>query len=65
LDAFPADLELFFRKMIDSVSPIYHKQMARYFTIAMVAEIPRDGMMYSFSDDIEDNPLQRLSHKNQ
>ncbi|KAK8096022.1 hypothetical protein PG999_014044 [Apiospora kogelbergensis] len=55
LHEFPPDLELFFQHLIDSISPIYRKMMARYFRIATIADIPMSAIMYSFLDDIDDN----------
>ncbi|KAK7991112.1 hypothetical protein PG990_015392 [Apiospora arundinis] len=56
LQEFPPDLELFFQHLIDSVAPIYRTQMARYFKIATLAHGPLPAMLYSYLDDIDDNP---------
>ncbi|KAK8022028.1 hypothetical protein PG993_012795 [Apiospora rasikravindrae] len=53
---FPPDLEPFFQHLIDSVAPIYREQMARYFEIATLAERPLLAMVYSYLDDIDENP---------
>ncbi|KAK6850274.1 hypothetical protein PG995_014107 [Apiospora arundinis] len=56
LHEFPPDLESFFQHLIDSVKPIYRTQMARYFKIATLADEPLPAMVYSYLDDIDDNP---------
>lgn len=54
LDRFPPDLEQFFKVLIDQVDPIYHKQMAQYFYVAVTARTPLPARYYSFMDDLED-----------
>ncbi|ETS73983.1 hypothetical protein PFICI_13849 [Pestalotiopsis fici W106-1] len=56
LEAIPPDLEPFFQVLIDSVSPIYHRHMSRYFAIATSSSQPQSAMMYSFLDDVGENP---------
>ncbi|KAK8057878.1 hypothetical protein PG996_011815, partial [Apiospora saccharicola] len=56
LQEFPPDLEPFFQHLIDSVQPIYRKQMTRYLKIATIAYRPLLAMVYSYLDDIDDNP---------
>jgi hypothetical protein len=56
LEAFPPELESFFKYLIDSVRDIYRTQLARYFTIATKADVPLPAILYSFLDDIEENP---------
>jgi hypothetical protein len=65
LETFPPDLESFFQVLIDSVSPVYHRQMSRYFAIATTAGNPQAAMMYSFLDEVEDNAMfaMTLEHK--
>ncbi|KAK8108438.1 hypothetical protein PG984_014239 [Apiospora sp. TS-2023a] len=56
LQEFPPDLEPFFQHLIDSVDPIYSKQMTRYLKITTIANRPLLAMVYSYLDDIDDNP---------
>ncbi|KAH8202377.1 hypothetical protein TruAng_003450 [Truncatella angustata] len=60
LDGFPPDLEEFFKVLIKLVDPMYHKQMARYFFLAVTAKHPLPASFYSFMDDLEDNPVLTL-----
>ncbi|KAK8076727.1 hypothetical protein PG994_003999 [Apiospora phragmitis] len=62
LREFPPDLESFSQHLIDSVEPIYRKQMAQYFKIATLADEPLPAMMYSYLDDIDDNPDYAIVH---
>ncbi|KAK7917976.1 hypothetical protein PG985_009850 [Apiospora marii] len=70
LQEFPPDLESFFQRLIDSVEPVYRKHMARYFKVATIADEPLFAMVYSYLDDIDENPdfaidlaLSELSHE--
>lgn len=56
LDAFPPDLDAFFQQMLDSIPVIYRKQTTRIFQIALVLDQPHDFLVYSFLDDLRENP---------
>ncbi|KAL5091206.1 hypothetical protein Trisim1_003178 [Trichoderma cf. simile WF8] len=51
----PADLESFFKHMLDSVEPFYHTQMVRTFQVAMGSRSPLPLMIYSFLDEDFEN----------
>ncbi|KAF3076185.1 hypothetical protein CFAM422_001684 [Trichoderma lentiforme] len=51
----PADLESFFKHMLDSVEPFYHTQMVRTFQVAMGSTSPLPLMIYSFLDEDFEN----------
>lgn len=56
LEEFPPDLESFFQHLLDSVAPIYRKKTALYFKITTIAQKPLLAMLYSYLDEIEDDP---------
>nr|XP_036580328.1 uncharacterized protein CTRU02_09558 [Colletotrichum truncatum]KAF6788240.1 hypothetical protein CTRU02_09558 [Colletotrichum truncatum] len=43
----PQDLEAFFKHILNSIDPFYHRQMAKFFQIALQAEEPLSIMLYS------------------
>lgn len=47
----PADLEEFFKHMLDSVDSFYHDRMVQTFRVAMCSPIPLALMIYSFLDE--------------
>ncbi|RDW63383.1 hypothetical protein BP6252_10928 [Coleophoma cylindrospora] len=47
----PADLEQYFKHMLESVDPFYHMQMVRTFQVAMTSDSPLALMIYSFLDE--------------
>ncbi|KAK2730167.1 hypothetical protein CKAH01_09689 [Colletotrichum kahawae] len=51
IEQIPRDLGPFFRHILQSIEPIYHKQMALYFQVALDAAHPLTLMHYSFLDD--------------
>jgi hypothetical protein len=51
IQTLPADLEQFFKHMLDSVDYFYHDQMVRTFQVAMSSPIPLALMIYSFLDE--------------
>ncbi|KAL7911635.1 hypothetical protein GGI35DRAFT_295222 [Trichoderma velutinum] len=51
----PADLESFFKHMLDSVEPFYHVQMVRTFQVAMGSTCPLPLIVYSFLDEDFEN----------
>lgn len=56
LDEMPSDLERFFMHMLSSVSPIYHKKMARILKVAAAAEGPLPFLIYHFLEAEHANP---------
>ncbi|KAF4463020.1 nacht nucleoside triphosphatase [Fusarium albosuccineum] len=51
LSSFPAELESFFKQMLESVPSFYHEKMAGALKVALYAMQPLDAMIYSFLDD--------------
>ncbi|KAL6694129.1 hypothetical protein J3F84DRAFT_400581 [Trichoderma pleuroticola] len=51
----PADLESFFKHILDSVEPFYYVQMVRTFQVAMGSTCPLPLMIYSFLDEDFEN----------
>ncbi|MCJ1250573.1 hypothetical protein MMC30_007801 [Trapelia coarctata] len=47
----PSDLEEFFRRMLDSVEPIYHQQMAQMLQVVTVAAEPLSLFTLAFLDE--------------
>ncbi|KAK6955382.1 hypothetical protein Daesc_003017 [Daldinia eschscholtzii] len=56
LERFPADLDGFFRQMLDTIPSIYLPSTARIFKIAVTALEPQFAVTFSFIDDIENDP---------
>jgi hypothetical protein len=56
LHYLPVDLEEFFQHMLDSVEPVYQTQMAQTFLVALTAKRVVPLLVYSFLDDIRENP---------
>ncbi|KAH8775890.1 hypothetical protein BGZ57DRAFT_369000 [Hyaloscypha finlandica] len=56
LHYLPVDLEEFFQHMLDSVEPVYQTQMAQTFLVALTAHRFLPLLVYSFLDDIRENP---------
>ncbi|KAI1347984.1 hypothetical protein F5Y01DRAFT_328962 [Xylaria sp. FL0043] len=56
LSKFPKDLESFFYKMLTSVPSFYRRHTARAFQTALSSEDALQLMLYSFLDDIDENP---------
>ncbi|KAI1111134.1 hypothetical protein F5Y14DRAFT_328253 [Nemania sp. NC0429] len=54
LKSFPKDLELFFQHMLNSISPIYQRRMARTFQTAVLSQRPLLLIFYSFLHDVLD-----------
>jgi hypothetical protein len=50
LSTFPADLEPFFKHILESVDPFYHEKMAGTLLLALHAEKPLQLEMYMFHD---------------
>lgn len=70
LDSFPPDLDSFFQHLLNSVSPPYRRQMARYFVVALETDELLPAMTYSFLDDLDEDrgiayirPHERMSHQ--
>jgi hypothetical protein len=56
LHYLPVDLEEFFQHMLDSVEPVYQTQMAQTFLVALTAKRVVPLLVYSFLDDIREDP---------
>lgn len=56
LHHLPVDLEEFFQHMLDSVESVYQTQMAQTFLVALAANDDLPLILYSFLDDIRENP---------
>jgi hypothetical protein len=56
LHYLPVDLEEFFQHMLDSVEPVYQTQMAQTFLVALTARVFVPLIVYSFLDDIREDP---------
>lgn len=56
LESFPEDLDDFFQHMFDSISAIYRTQTMRTFKIAIEAKQPQSLILYSFVDELEEDP---------
>lgn len=63
LDAFPRDLEDFFRHMLDDIPKIYLRKTSQMFRMATTAGAPMPLMIYSFTDDIDADPTFALKAK--
>jgi len=50
ISQLPQDLEAFFKLILNSVDPFYHRHMAQTFRIALQAEEPLSIMVHSFAD---------------
>lgn len=55
LEQFPADLESYFRHMIDSVPKIYLHETAQTFRIALSRDEPFLMMTYAYLDEVDDS----------
>lgn len=55
LQAFPPELEPFFKQMLDSVTLFYHFQMAELLRLSLVAQEPLNFMVYHFHDKEHDD----------
>jgi len=56
LERIPTDLGKFFKVMLESVEPFYHKKMAGTLQLALTAKKPLSVMIYSFYDlEYKDN----------
>lgn len=54
LDSFPADLEPFFKQILESVPEFYKEKMVTTLQIALAAKEPLDAVIYSFNDEADD-----------
>lgn len=61
LESFPKTLEAFLQRMLDTTLPMHKQQTARTFKVALTAEEPLDLILYSFMDEIEDDPSWALN----
>ncbi|KAN0113338.1 hypothetical protein V8E51_006289 [Hyaloscypha variabilis] len=61
LQHLPVDLEEFFQHILDSVEPVYQTQMAQTFLIALAAKNDLPLLVYSFLDDIREEPNYALN----
>ncbi|KAI3401782.1 hypothetical protein diail_8160 [Diaporthe ilicicola] len=50
LDSIPPDLELFFKKILDSVSHVYHTKMAGFLEMTVESFCPLDAAIYHFHE---------------
>lgn len=55
LNSFPADLELFFKQMLESVGPFYHKKMAAALRMAMEATSPLHPIIFALQEQEYDD----------
>lgn len=55
LQAFPPELEPFFKQMLDSVNLFYHCQMAGLLRLSLVAQRPLNFMVFHFHDKEHDD----------
>ncbi|KAK4217708.1 hypothetical protein QBC37DRAFT_396565 [Rhypophila decipiens] len=55
LVSFPVELEPFFRQILESVEPFYHKKMASTLLVALGADWPLNGLIYEFHEQEYDN----------
>ncbi|CAI9631056.1 unnamed protein product [Alternaria burnsii] len=56
LNAFPSDLDEFFRHMFISLDTIYRTHLSYMFQIALTARAPLSTVAYWFLDEIDDDP---------
>ncbi|KAK2765469.1 hypothetical protein FQN54_008323 [Arachnomyces sp. PD_36] len=56
LREFPSDLQDFFTHIFDSLEPVYKKQVARAFRVALAALTPLSPLNYWFLDLDEEDP---------
>lgn len=56
LDAFPSDLDQFFRHMFTSLDPTYRTHLSHMFQVAISAHEPLSTIAYWFLDEIESDP---------
>lgn len=50
VEAFPPELEPFFKQILDSVTQYYHCQMARLLRLSLISKRPLSFMVYHFHD---------------
>jgi NACHT domain len=55
LDALPSDLEDLFRKIMDSIEPIYRRNSSQLFQIVRAAVCPLNLLQFSFADEQNQN----------
>ncbi|KAJ8133152.1 hypothetical protein O1611_g474 [Lasiodiplodia mahajangana] len=55
LESFPVELEDFFRQILESVDPFYHKKMSTMLQMAIRANEPLHAMAYDFHDQDYDD----------
>ncbi|KAI1740933.1 hypothetical protein F4680DRAFT_447784 [Xylaria scruposa] len=55
LESFPLELEAFFRQILESVEPFYHRKMSTTLQMAIVADEPLHAMAYDFHDQDYDD----------
>lgn len=55
MQAFPPELEPFFKQMLDSVNLFYHCQMAGLLRLSLVAQRPLNFMVFHFHDKEHDD----------
>lgn len=55
LESFPPELKDFFRKILTSVDPFYHKKMATTLRFAITANEPLQWELYAFHEQEHDN----------
>ena len=56
VDSFPDSLEKFFQHMLDPIPKIYRTHTARIFKVAMSCEFSLPTILYSFLEDINNDP---------
>lgn len=56
LERIPEGLDGFFQHMIDSIPPIYRAESTRTFKTALLLGKPENFLIYSFIDEMEENP---------
>ncbi|KAI1747330.1 hypothetical protein F4782DRAFT_521549 [Xylaria castorea] len=55
LESFPVELEVFFRQILESIEPFYHKKMSTTLQMTIAAEEPLHAMAYDFHDQNYDD----------
>ncbi|KAI0185799.1 hypothetical protein EV127DRAFT_306135, partial [Xylaria flabelliformis] len=55
LESFPLELEVFFRQILESVEPFYHRKMSTTLQMAIAADDPLHAMAYDFHDQDYDD----------
>lgn len=63
VNAYPADLNTFFKHIMDSLDPFYQAQIARGFSVMLAARQPLSVVSFWFLDELELDPNIAIAKK--